>query len=541
MLREITENYLDHLSKPAAGNKNLRERAFEVPFRALLYAMGYECQDTHTDHGMLEFGKDIIALRRGEDPPTKVYCFQMKVGDISKNDWNDMERQLKELLIIPVEHPNAPPDLPREPIWVTTGQLTPTVEKLMSDFNEHYRSRGEPEVHVWTRNRLIDLFVKHFFDISLFPSEQVLTVCQIILSMKDNQYSKAALIDFLERFLFSDPSDTLDIAHNKLSSFIAISAYLANRGREIDDLYNAYEQIQTIIAYMWRYLFRRRDQFEELHRHYELIRELLLGLAEEIVTLITEKISSENGLYNPEGDLLTEIIQYPMRIFDIIEKLSLLAFFYHKIGNEPKAQKYLDLLCKVIENNVASSHVIWERNMCAIWAAFTVLRIYNKERLARQWITDLIKWVSERFERFDGIPRPKASVQEFVEHHLAMPFDFIETSEITTSRLAPRLFEILAWFGFRDAYEWGVSRFRGVRMYEFHPEDEEQIYLEHMKRGTRAQVQLPKSWDEYQKTRLGKTKPPIYFPSEVNDEEVLLLISFCFADRVFLNMNASRS
>jgi len=69
MLANVVGSYLD----------NLEEREFDVPFMALLRALGF--WDIHLLHGPFEFGKDFIAKGNHEGKPSQ-FAFQTKAGDI---------------------------------------------------------------------------------------------------------------------------------------------------------------------------------------------------------------------------------------------------------------------------------------------------------------------------------------------------------------------------------------------------------------------------------------------------------------------------
>lgn len=130
-----------------------------------------------------------------------------------------------------------------------------------------------------------------------------------------------------------------------------------------------------------------------------------------------------------------------------------------------------------------------------------------------------------------------ASIQEFVRHHLARPFNFIEIEEISSSYLAPFLLEACKWFGFSDIYEWGIDQLKDIHMSEFYPADEKQIYLEKMKKGTRRQVKPPVKWTQFLEWYSTKQEHLHLFPNETDNEEMLLLISFCYGNRIFHKMN----
>jgi hypothetical protein len=135
-------------SAVAAFLENAGERELDEPLLAVLRARGYT--ELHLVHGPAEFGKDIIGQRDQEQ-----WAFQSKAGDIGQGDWRQMSGQLDELRLSDLSHPGFRTDLPRRAVLVTTGRLRGNAPLSAQEYNNRARGRAEPELEIWSRDRLL--------------------------------------------------------------------------------------------------------------------------------------------------------------------------------------------------------------------------------------------------------------------------------------------------------------------------------------------------------------------------------------------------
>jgi len=93
------------------------ERAFDEPFMAMLRAEGFT--DVRLVHGQVEFGKDVIAKRDGEQ-----WVFQSKAGDLNLTEFRPVREQLYDLRMSDLSAPGFDQGLPRRAVLVQTGRMT---------------------------------------------------------------------------------------------------------------------------------------------------------------------------------------------------------------------------------------------------------------------------------------------------------------------------------------------------------------------------------------------------------------------------------
>jgi hypothetical protein len=138
LLDDAVDAFLDSVS----------ERALDEPLLAMLRAEGFT--HVHLTHGSQEFGKDAVARRNGEQ-----WVFQSKAGSIGQPQWRALLGQLEELRLSDYAGPEFDPDLKRRPVLVTTGRMVGNAPLLAAEYNRRAKTRGEPELEIWARDRLV--------------------------------------------------------------------------------------------------------------------------------------------------------------------------------------------------------------------------------------------------------------------------------------------------------------------------------------------------------------------------------------------------
>jgi hypothetical protein len=149
VLERLLENWLD----------SVNERAYQPVFCQLLLAEGYRVLHS-TRHAPIEFGKDVIAVRRDGE----LSAFQLKgnpSGRLTHAQFREIQHQLWELFHQAVVLPGAPPERHRSYL-VTNGEVDEEVHRAISDFNLQYaKASGAVPLEIWSRGTLLELLKKH--------------------------------------------------------------------------------------------------------------------------------------------------------------------------------------------------------------------------------------------------------------------------------------------------------------------------------------------------------------------------------------------
>jgi hypothetical protein len=129
LIERIVENWLTSAS----------ERSFQIPFCQLLSAQGERLLYIAT-HGQFEKGKDVITVT----PTGMLRAYQMKGGDIRLSQWRDMDKQVNNLVELPIQLPSVTSTEWHEPFLVTNGRIEDTVLDYINTANLGWLRRGFP-------------------------------------------------------------------------------------------------------------------------------------------------------------------------------------------------------------------------------------------------------------------------------------------------------------------------------------------------------------------------------------------------------------
>ncbi len=126
----------------AAFLDSVSERAFDEPFMAMLRAEGYE--EVRLVHGQVEFGKDVIAQRDGEQ-----WVFQSKAGNLNLTEFRPVRDQLYDLRMSDLSAPGFNADLPRRAVFVQTGRLTGQAPVAAQEYEQQCIDGNEIPIEFW--------------------------------------------------------------------------------------------------------------------------------------------------------------------------------------------------------------------------------------------------------------------------------------------------------------------------------------------------------------------------------------------------------
>lgn len=526
MLKRVIERYLRASS----------EREYEVPFRQLLWTMGYELLESRSIHHPFEFGKDIRAIHPTKSP--RLWLFQTKRGNASQSDWLDMERQLTLMLEMPVTHPNVQPNEPAQSVWVCTGDLKTTVESIMAQFNEKYKRQGHLPVKVWNINKLVDLFAEHFFEINICPDEITIEIISLLSSFQNSVFDISRFNLILARLigpeLSEQPKRTIQ---QTLATAEIVTYYVLGRAYEVEDLYSAIEAIQSTVIHIWK--FGRSQEFRfEVAEILEGLRTIFKTTIDDLLEGLEEAICQKQGLFASEDGMAATIL-YPHRTFEMLGIIGIRAWLAYTENDQDTFDKCIDYIEAVIVNNPSAMHPVWERAQEDILITGFVLWKAGKTQLASDWIAGMADWVAKLFTERGGIARPSASPREVIEQLLAIHLSFSKTEPVNTTYMCYSIIEMCYWFDLEHVYNGFVEKIKNFRLIEFQYENESSVFDKELI-GRRIHVVPPSDWKEFRKwynNRYVTGDPSAFqdgFDSRLTDNLwVLLVASNHFGNRAF--------
>lgn len=529
MLKKVIERYLRASS----------EREYEIPFRQLLWSMGYELLESSTTHHPFEFGKDIRAIHPDKSP--RVWLFQTKRGDISQSDWNEMERQLKLMLVMPVGHPNIQRGEAVQAIWVCTGDLSITVAPIMAQFNEEYKRQGYLPVEVWNLNRLVDLFEDQFFNVNICPDDVVLDLVSLLASFNNSNFDSPKFESLLAKLLDNNLTSQ---APRKIKQGLATAEivvhYVIGRAYEVSDPYAAIEALEIAVLQLWRagrLLNFQNDILEIVHG----LQLLLISLLDDLLEDIHDVIRKEYGLFLPT-DHLAGTILYPHRTFEILGYIGLRAWLADTQGDEATFDKCVEDIENIINNNSSALHPIWERAQEDILITAFILWKARKTQLASVWIENMADWIADIYENRGGLARPGARTIEVIKQLIGIHLSFTDVEPVNTSYLCYTILELCYWFNLPNVYRAFRERVKNVRCIEFQFDNEGSIYEDELV-GTRNQIVPAEQWSQFQTWYYDRyhKNDPTAFPQGIETHLadnlwILLVVASRFGNRAFTFM-----
>jgi hypothetical protein len=405
MLKRLIENWLTNIS----------EREFDIPFRLLLEAEGHISVGHSTKHGPMELGKDIVSWHPSED---KFFFFQLKAGNATLSDWNDMERQIRQLVEVPYTHPNYAIGSPYQPVWVCTGQLSETVKLSLGRKNDEHRMIEKPPIEVWERNILIDKFVDTFFDVVFAYDYFLVDFLRVWSHARDYLTDEDNLRVFFHEYLLSCPLDSTRQASRYLATYVLMLAQLGQRYVFIGDVYSGIDCLILGIVQLYEFVIVNGIQ-EKIYSHcHTAIMELISFHLQNLADACSDNKHVAHDLLETASST-SEIFELPLRVHSLASKLALLLLLKSPQGKDVSTEAEL-LHIIVANNNATFCNVLSERQMGTFWMSVLGLLSSKKTELAKQCVATTLDWFVSFHdkEKCRGLPDPYQSFKMIPYHHL---------------------------------------------------------------------------------------------------------------------------
>ena len=436
---------------------SLSEREFDIPFRLLLEAEGHVAIGHSTIHGLAELGKDIVSQK-----PTEglFYFFQTKAGDANPSDWNEMERQIRQMVEVPYVHPNYSVGDPYKPVWVCTGQLSETVRLSLGLENTHYRAEGKPTIDVWDRNVLIEKFGTAFFDLLIADESLAIDYLGLWSHITDYMSDEESLREFFHHHLFDLTVSGERKTKRHLATYTLMLFQISQRYISRDDLYSAIDCAMLGVVQMYEYVIAQNIESGIYRSYLSVVHEFIASLLQDLIDHCLEDEELTVDLLEKDSGP-SEIFELPLRIHSLASKIGL-SLLSKSLNGEDRTTEAA-LLLKLLENNPAFCHVLSERQMGTFW--ITVVSLLNTGHLeeAKAYVSETFEWfMKAHAEGEAGLPDPYQPYQVTVSHFLGVEEPGTSPTEMRMqSFFLPVLLKFVCCLGLRDelALHWRmVSR-----------------------------------------------------------------------------------
>jgi hypothetical protein len=353
----------------------LLEKDLYEPIHDIFVAKGYEVQITH---GYSELGKDLVATRRGSHN----VVISVKRGDIDKSRWeSEVEPQLIQLMETPLNINNIEESLPKKPLLIVSGKLKPMVSQLLAHRRNYYMQRGENPIEVWDLERLTKEVHNHLLGVTLVGKPYFEDIQRLVLSISDKSYNKTEILNFINKYL----------SFEKFSVFKLSSSYVLRRCEHMNNSYAFFFFAESTLMQIWKRLLARKNfalsnKFDEIHELY------IEGLEDWLKSDVGE-LKQNFGLCDLNNGL-SEFIEYPLRAFDTLRRLSYLALYYVLKQSNDDFRRIGQKIKIVINNNYpACRSPLCESNFNDLGLALTVLYMSGSHELAKKWLIDITDFI----------------------------------------------------------------------------------------------------------------------------------------------------
>ncbi len=446
MLEDAVAGFLDSVS----------ERGLDEPLLAALRSLGYT--SLHLTHGSSEFGKDLIGQLDDEQ-----WAFQSKQGNIGQADFRRLTGQLDELRANDLSHPEFRTDLPRRAVLVTTGRLVGNAGLSAQEYSRHARERGESELEVWGRDKLLGLFagdpdavLRGSVDGQLLGLLGAIEQSQVDMSM-------------LERFSLR----WTNMDANQVASLGVVEAAIAGeRLLALDRLDLACQLALCLVRGAWASSGGAVDQAlaaDAGGAMFERYADLLFDRA-------AAALSEEGGLLRFAGGL----VAYRVRAVRVGELMGLLALRIR--GTNPTRADAIDaFLGDLVRQEPGAVHPVSDRYAVALIPIVAVLAASDRPT-AEGALQRATVWLCDRYDRGEsGLAQVDASPADEVRSMLGAPFETIPLRERRSSLIGGVLLDLAALLGLDSAYADIRNDIQAVRVFPsvlLTPDSRDQFLIE---------------------------------------------------------------
>ena len=520
LLKRVIENYLSNVS----------EIEVDYPFRILLESMGFLCLDIKTTHSPLEKGKDIPAYNKKEK---QYYFFQTKVGNINRATWADFTGQLMQLSGIRPLIASCPPDAKFQPVFVTTGDVTPSINETISLQNEELLKNGKLPIVVWNRNNLIDKFYNNFYKI-FYENQEFVAEFIIYLSLvRKKGFNQKSAVEFFNYYLNSFELSNRRkrkkiIATYLILTFSILSPYINN-----GNISSAIEHLNTLIVIFCNYVLKNKLKTKEYINEYRLLVDYLVDLLEVFYLQIRDFCKTHDDLVNMNIDM-SEIFQYPLRVHGVLSKLILFNILSNPDSENLKTVN--SLIDFIISNNRKAIEKIFSESQQSTLIVTLLWILKNKElSFLKNVIDNIFEYFLQHHDRKNGVGliSPYSDNKDIVTKFTGHPSyeEPIESSNFESYFLINLVsFCCLADYKEVVSMHWDkISRFFNL---EYIPENEIDLFEFRASKGKIISWQFPLTghWTEVKSNFFKKNLDNYQFL--INNKEIIFILVLAYPWRI---------
>ena len=419
--------------------------------------------------GPRQHGVDIEAV--GEDPEDgkqKLFLITIKSGDITRKDWDGnptaVRPSLNEIKDVYLNKRvnNSHQDLPKKIVLCCGGILKQEVDANWKGYIDSNSNPGQLEYTLWTGDKLALLVEEYFLDEYLFPQENQSLMRKALALLDQNEQEPIFFYKLVEQILFESglPKNKLNIRHLKALRLANLCLGVVTKWALDSDVNNSRPALlcaERTLLRTWDFLKQHKLLAHKAPlRVYSRLYEQYLAIALIYAKRVRPLCLIKDGLANTSS--LADVIEYPLRVFEVAGILSLLginhAFLSNSSaleGHEDTAFVVADTLIELIENNPAATTPRYDSHAIEIALGLLLLFMTKYADVALAWMRELYLRVTWAYESGNHFPVDSDSYDDL----LSMEFDRNTPREqlMSLSTLLPTIAEWYGIIGEQSEYE----------------------------------------------------------------------------------------
>lgn len=518
MKHRIVRDYLESLKE---------DKELDYIFPMLLEAMGFRIVATpRNSKGQSQYGKDVIAIGKGEDGILYRWYFELK-GNAAK-DINDTTFYIKDGVrdsilaakYAPYEDSSIPSfnRLPYKIVFVHNGILVENTRPTFEGFIKQEFPNGGFE-H-WYIEKLTELFSTYLFDECLFCDDESYTLFKKILVLLDapgwNTMDVDRLIDIQLNHCDLEKKNHREIA-KCLSSLNLLLVIIYKYAQDAKNLLPAKMVSDRVVLKTWAWILKnKKEKTKIVIDLFSKIVDLHLEIYFTYIRKIIPLALGYKGLYMYQGSD-SERVLYPLRCYAFMNDL--LYYYMVSCNLSNRNKQYLDsakdTVLKLLSNNsgfevpLLDTHAITLQLLVSF--VFRLPHTEEDEKTIMEFIKRLTLNVIIRKNEKDMFPELHGNSKQVAKSIYTKSPEYSDSSSL----FLMSLIEIIAWAEAEPLYAILQEKIEETKenlqvSYPIESEDLEIKLFEHRlydEMAVQTNIKLPKSIEEFSKNYRKKYNP----------------------------------
>lgn len=477
MLNLIIKDYL----------QNMKERGeLDYIFPILLEQMNFTVVKTaKSSHGQPEYGKDIVAIRKGKRGKT-LFIFQLKAGkdkDISISTFsgnNGIRESLIQARYVDYTDSSIPElnNLPRRIILVHPGEIQSNFRPVFEGFiNTEFPDDNFERWDISILSEYFSKYMLHEYILSNIEHVNLLKKALVFIDVPENDFKHFRK---LIKIILSEQQSYNPSNFKKMMSTLCLIAQLILKySEESGNLIPARECLTFLLLQTWGWILEKKVESNKkvVIAQFLKLQKIHFIMMEKYLSRIIPIATKQDGLFSEGGGHFEEI-GYPLRCFDFIGYLvyHLYSYRYFWIDSDSKDNKHIlhngaIILNGIITHNCGCSRPLLDNHSIPIILSIKYLHNFGMKIEIKEYLKTILNHISLIKSSNGRLPELYNNVDSLI--------DFVAIGKRPTSYsdkssyLLLVLFELLTKFNMEYEFnEYWDYLTKDIHLLSYYPPDD---------------------------------------------------------------------